>query len=46
MQVFDYVKEEVSKSVRQELKKVQTPAMKKSDNSMDVYIGIDTTARQ
>jgi len=45
-QVFDYVKEEVSKSVRQELKKAQTPAMKKSDNSMDVYIGVDTTARQ
>ncbi|HSB11984.1 MAG TPA: caspase family protein [Blastocatellia bacterium] len=45
-QVYAYVKEEVSKSVRQELKQSQTPSMKKSDNSMDVYVGVDTAIRQ
>ena len=45
-QLYDYLKSEVPKRVRADMQKSQTPAMKRSDQPVEINIGVDTEARQ
>jgi GTPase Era involved in 16S rRNA processing len=45
-QVYDYLKSEVPKRVRADIQKSQTPAMKRSDQPVDIKVGVDTESRQ
>jgi Caspase domain len=45
-QVFVYIRDEVSKRVREDLRQPQTPAMKRSEQSGEICIGVDTESKQ
>ena len=45
-QLYTYLRDQVSKRVREDLQQSQTPAMKGSDQAVEINIGIDTEGRQ